>query len=475
MLRFSSLIILIITVHLSYGQTEPGAQPTDLNFSGIKPYRTSVSFTSAWADGHLVVISQSPITFNPADNTTYIKGQRIGDVKVGSAGGGTFTFFKNLRINTTYHVAVYAYNEQGGNVNYKSDSPLSGTITTPGVNYGTYYNNIDFSATNVVNQLTNLIQTHTQIPYSQFDETIVADFFETDTVVSGSSQKYVTCQYSNEDRLYTGTFAFVNPPPGYSREHRMAFSWINFQNISRAEFEATDEGCDVHALDLVQNDVNSARSNEPFGKVENIWANSYLDFKIGTDITGLLVAEPKEDIKGDVARALFYMMLCYNGKYGQNWGLDNLLSAAQDQDIQTLLDWHYNDLPDDFEKTRHEYVWEKQGNRNPFIDFPQLVDCIDFSDMTKRANCDVNVGTTIRDENEFGTLVYPNPSNGMLFLTGIENKDIEQIRIFNLLGAEQTKYTLEGDSILVDKLAKGTYIVSIKTKNKNYMSKFQLK
>jgi hypothetical protein len=63
----------------------------------------------------------------------------------------------------------------------------------------------------------------------------------------------------------------------------------------------------------------------------------------------------------------------------------------------------------------------------------------------------------------------------MLFLTGIKNKDIEQIRIFNLLGAEQTKYTLEGDSILVDQLAKGTYIVSIKTKNKNYMSKFQLK
>jgi hypothetical protein len=95
--------------------------------------------------------------------------------------------------------------------------------------------------------------------------------------------------------------------------------------------------------------------------------------------------------------------------------------------------------------------------------------------MTKRANCDVNVGTTIRVENEFGHFVYPNPSNGMLFLTGIEDKDIEQIRIFNLLGAEQTKYTLEGDSILVDQLTKGTYIVSIKTKKKNYMSKFQLK
>lgn len=475
MSRLFSVFTLFISFQLAFGQTEPATQPTDLNFSGIKPYRASVSFTSAGADGHLVVISKNPITFSPVDNTTYLKGQRIGDVKVGSVGTGTFTFFKNLFQDNTYYVAVYAFNEQGANINYKSDSPLTGSVTTAGVNYGNYYNSIDFSATNVVNQLTDLIQPHTQIPYGQFDETIVADFFETDTIVAGVSQKYVTCQYSNEHRLYTGTFAFTNPPPGYSREHRMAFSWINFQNITRSDFEDTDEGCDVHSLDLVQNDVNSTRSNEPFGEVVNVWANSYLDFKIGTDNTNLLVAEPKEDIKGDVARAMFYMMLCYNGKYGQNWGLDNLLSSAQDQDIQVLLDWHYNDLPDDFEKTRHEYVWEKQGNRNPFVDFPQLADCIDFTDMTKRANCDVNVGIATRVKNEFGTFVYPNPTTGTLFMTGVKAKDIDTIHIFNMIGVEQTRYSVEEDSINVSNLAKGIYILSIETKKKNYISKFQLK
>ena len=475
MTRILSILFLALLVSSSYGQTEPSTQPSNLNFSGIKSYRVSTSFSSSGADGHLVVISKNPISFSPTDNVEYLKGQRIGDIKIGSVGGGTFTFFKNLLQDNTYYISVYAFNQQGANINYKSDSPLEGSITTSGTNYGNYYDGINFSSSNVVNDLTTLIQDHTQITYGQFDENIIADFFETDTVVAGSTQKYVTCQYSDEKRLYSGTFSFTTPTPRYSREHRLPFSWMNFQQITRAEFEDTDEGCDVHALDLVQNNVNSSRSNEPFGEVENAWANSYLEFKIGTDANSLLVAEPKEDIKGDVARALFYMMLTYNGKYGQNWGLDNLLSAAADQDLQVLLDWHYNDLPDDFEKTRHEYVYEKQSNRNPFVDFPQLVDCIDFSDVTKRANCDVNVGIASRIKNEFGTFIYPNPSHGVLYLENVKAKDIKEIHIINLIGVEQHNFSIDGDSIIVKNLAKGIYFLSLETNRKNYISKFQLK
>ena len=475
MLKNSILFALICAVSFAFAQTEPASQPTNLNFSGIKTYRASASFTSAGADGHLVLISKDPINFSPVDNTQYLRGQVINGAKVASNGSGTFTFFKNLYQDNEYHVAVYAYNQQGNNINYKSDSPLTGTVTTTASDFGNYYNGLDFTSTNIISALTNLIRPHTQITYGQFDENIVADFYETDTVVGGVEQKYVTCQYSNEKRLYTGTFAFVTPQPGYSREHRMAFSWVNFQGISRSDFEDTDEGCDVHSLDLVQGDVNSNRSNEPFGEVDNAWANSYLEFKIGTDTDGLLVAEPKENVKGDVARALFYIMLTYNGKYGQNWGLDNLIGAAQDQDIQTLLDWHYNDLPDDFEKTRHEYVYEKQGNRNPLIDFPQLVDCIDFTDMTKKANCDVSVGIASRVKNEFGTFIYPNPSTGILYMSNLKAKDVQDIHIFNILGIEQDNYSLNNDSINIENLEKGIYIISIESKKKNYISKFQLK
>ena len=222
--------------------------------------------------------------------------------------------------------------------------------------------------------------------------------------------------------------------------------------------------------------MNSSRSNNPFGEVTgNPWSNSYLEFIIGKDYRDIFVVEPMENRKGDVARAHFYIMLAYNGKYGQNWGLDNMLTLSQSQEMQVLLDWHYNDPPDDFEKTRHEFVYEIQGNRNPLIDFPQLVDCMDFRDVSKQASCDVNVGIATNLANEFGTFIYQNPSTGIIYMQDAKAKDVKAIHIFNMLGVEQSNFSLENDSINVEQLNKGLYIISIETNKKNYISKFQLK
>ena len=84
MIRILSILFLALLVSSSYGQTEPITQPSNLNFSGIKSYRVSTSFSSSGADGHLVVISKNPISFSPTDNVEYQKGQRISDIKVGS-------------------------------------------------------------------------------------------------------------------------------------------------------------------------------------------------------------------------------------------------------------------------------------------------------------------------------------------------------------------------------------------------------
>lgn len=477
-MKHAIFIFLSLFFAVAQAQTEPSNQPSSLNFSGIKTYRTNVSFTGSSANGYLVVTSKLPISFSPVDNINYIKGEVIGDIKVVANGNGTFVSLKNLLQNNTYYVAVYAYNSSGSNINYKSDNPLSSSFTTTSASYGTYYNSIDFTASDVILQLTNKIQAHTSIDYAQFDETIIADFFETDTVIAGLGRKYVNCQYSNEKRIYDGTFAFTNPAPSYSREHRMAFSWINFQGITRGEFELTPEGNDIHSLDLVQNEVNSARSNYPFGNVtSNPWADSYLDFIKGRDVNNEIVAEPRSDRKGDIARAMFYMMLTYNGKYGENWGLNNLLSDANLQDIQVLLDWHYQDLPDDFEKTRHEYVAEKQANRNPFIDFPQLVDCIDFTNMSKKAACNViiEVGISASPVFNYGNFVYPNPSNGTLYIQEIDSETITSVKMFNYSGQELSDISRKKNIIYLDSYSKGLYIIEIQTTNGNYMSKIHLK
>jgi len=471
-------IAVALCLNFAFAQTEPTAQPTNLNFSNTKTYSTNVSFSGNGQNRYLVLYSENPITFTPTDNVEYIKGTYINGAKVVSSGISSYTTIKNIFQGHTYYVAVFAYDQLGNNIDYKNDNPLTGSFTTPESDYGNYYNSIDFSANDVVSQLTNLIQDHTLLAYSQFDENVVRNIIEKDTVVNGELKSYIECQYSKEIKVYPfEDFTYQDFQPYYTREHRMAKAWYNFTSANSDDQKYLPEGTDYHTLALVQGEVNNYRSAHPFGQVVNS-TYDYLDFQVGWNATsnGQIVAEPRADRKGDVARANLYIMLAYNGKYGENWGLDNLISDADKQDLQVFLDWHYADLPDDFEKTRHEYVAEIQGNRNPLIDFPELVDCIDFSDMTKVANCNIQIETGIKNNtvSEFGSFLYPNPSNGEVQIQNIKPKEIQSIHVYNLLGAEQFNFSYTTDSINLSNLSKGQYIITIEGKKKKYISKLLL-
>src|SRR5690606_19865935 len=78
--------------------------------------------------------------------------------------------------------------------------------------------------------------------------------------------------------------------------------------------------------------------------------------------------------KGDVARSVLFMELRYNGLQVVNGfpeGTDGELG-----DLATLLDWHRNDPPDDFEMNRNNVIYTWQVNRNALIDYPDLVEYI---------------------------------------------------------------------------------------------------
>jgi len=93
--------------------------------------------------------------------------------------------------------------------------------------------------------------------------------------------------------------------------------------------------------------------------------------------------------KGDVARAMFYMDVRYEG-LGEvdSTGTtepdliltndENLLNASGPHmgKLSTLLQWHIDDPVDDIERQRNEVVFSYQTNRNPFIDHPEWVACI---------------------------------------------------------------------------------------------------
>ncbi len=90
--------------------------------------------------------------------------------------------------------------------------------------------------------------------------------------------------------------------------------------------------------------------------------------------------EPRDEVKGDVARMLFYMAVRYEG---ENPSLDlelndlvNNIHTPYIGKISVLMAWHLNDLPDAFEINRNDVIQSYQGNRNPFIDHPEFAQYI---------------------------------------------------------------------------------------------------
>ena len=133
---------------------------------------------------------------------------------------------------------------------------------------------------------------------------------------------------------------------------------------------------DLHHLFPADAGTNSTRNNHPYGmpaKVSETLPNylgDNMNSKIGTLVDGTVVFEPRDDHKGDAARALFYFYARYGVAAKANSGvkIDNFR-----KEFATLWRWHFQDPPSAKEKARNEAVWKLQRNRNPFIDHPEFV------------------------------------------------------------------------------------------------------
>lgn len=111
-----------------------------------------------------------------------------------------------------------------------------------------------------------------------------------------------------------------------------------------------DADVDLHNLRAADHSMNDAKRDDDIG----IRANG--------------VFEPPDDVKGDVARILFYMDV----RYEVLELVDRTTNGGETKfgKLCTLLKWNLIDLPDENEYRRHERIVERQGNINPFIDHP---------------------------------------------------------------------------------------------------------
>lgn len=130
-------------------------------------------------------------------------------------------------------------------------------------------------------------------------------------------------------------------------------------------FEKTGAGCDIHHIRPENISVNSTRGNHLMAEVTGGKAVTYPDGTIAGYVSNGKF-EPNDISKGDVARIYLYMMV----RYSQTDSSYKVTRAIESIDL--LLKWHEEDPVDELEIVRNNRAHEVQGNRNPFIDYPEF-------------------------------------------------------------------------------------------------------
>ena len=159
--------------------------------------------------------------------------------------------------------------------------------------------------------------------------------------------------------IYTQYSATMSQYNGWNREHIWPQS-LGGGNTSGG-------GADLHHIRPSDASVNSSRGNKKYGNVSggsNVNGNNPAKGYLG-GTSNSTYFEPKDNVKGDVARICLYVYV----RWGSEWGADSITEVFQSVDV--LLDWCEMDPVDTWELGRNEVVEAYQGNRNVFIDYPE--------------------------------------------------------------------------------------------------------
>ena len=237
---------------------------------------------------------------------------------------------------------------------------IAANVSTAHAQPADYYDTADgLTGQALVDELHEIIDDHDEIPYisSSFDTGDAMEIIDEDPDDS-----------DNVILMYSGSSVAKSSYPDWNREHL----WP----VSLGATEGTVAYSDIHNLHPCDAGVNSTRSNLDFGNCEFSCSSP-------TDAPDVLYNfafwEPPDEFKGDVARAVFYMYVRYNGDEFDEPDLDLVnFDATTGCDclsmLDTLLAWHLLDPVSQKEIDRNDDIYDLiQGNRNPFVDNPDYV------------------------------------------------------------------------------------------------------
>ncbi|WMS88405.1 endonuclease [Pleionea litopenaei] len=271
---------------------------------------------------------------------------------------------------------------------------LSTTLTYAAPPSG-YYDNINVSSgQSLHDSLHAIIDDHQRYPYSS-SVTDTWDILEqADQDPSNSSR--VIAIYENASYAKQG-----GGNSYYNREHSWPKSY-GFPDDHPGNYPYTD----THHLFISNIDYNSARANKPFANCASsceAWPTQANNGSGGSPSEQNLTSgdftqgkwQAWSGRRGDVARALMYMAVRYDGgTHGQTGHSEPDLRLTDDLSLiassstgsnlsvaymglkSILLQWHQQDPVDDQERQRNDVIYSFQGNRNPFVDHPEFATCV---------------------------------------------------------------------------------------------------
>ena len=331
------------------------------------------------------------------------------------------------------------------------------TLSTAGIlrcqppnNYYSSTNNL--SGNQLKLALNSIIKGHIEYPYtsSLTDVWDILKESDKDTLNNANVILFYTGWSVNAAQEY-------NNGNGWTREHVWAKSHGQFGNELGA-------GTDAHHIRPSDGTVNSARSNLDFDIGGSIYVDNDGETSNKKDEDSW---EPRDEVKGDVARMLYYMAVRYEGE-GTEPDLElvdevnsfylNEPGKGYHGKFSTLLEWHKEDPVDIFERNRNEVIYDYQGNRNPFVDYPDFVDLIWGTVSSSVSNLDTE-----------SLKIFPNPAQDLIT---INHTDCDEITVHSLLGQNLLTFKGPPGRVNVSILSSGVYLLQVIKGKKVWVGRF---
>ena len=324
-----------------------------------------------------------------------------------------------------------------------------------------YYNRMDGKRKEILKTAAKqCVQSHKRLDYSDLPE-----YWQYSDVYPDLTDGMKRWWDMYSDALYlirpgqTGRQSFSSNK--MQREHAVPKSWWK----KAGSVEYTPAYSDMWNLYPSDGAANQAKLNYPFGETRTTTFDNGVT-KVGAPKAGYgggnsHVFEPADEYKGDFARAIFYMATVYDDL---QWVYDymfvsNTYPTLVPWAANMLLQWARQDPVSQKEIDRNNYVEQYQGNRNPFVDFPNLAEYIwgIRQDETFIISEQENTGTTppitgdpeitapVNGESlDFGQTAAGHAVNRALQITGYNMTSPLSLRV---VGADKSCFIPEVSSI----------------------------